>query len=178
MIGLPFSLEWGWIPLTKADNLECGSMSRLHLSELSYQCLWWLTYWLITYPLSGHYLNQCSLMNDKPLGMICNVKSPNVISYLTQNPVQQWLFDFLCLVKDNSCSTYDWSTLMENRGLLVRSLSVKLGWGMYTILRSHGKEMLSVSLVLCEGNPPVTGGFPSQRTSNVELFCLFVVGLN
>ena len=23
-------------------------------------------------------------------------------------------------------------------------------------------------LVLCEGDPPVTGGFPSQRASNVE----------
>ena len=28
---------------------------------------------------------------------------------------------------------------------------------------------------LCEGNPPVTGGFPSQRASNVELWCFFFV---
>ena len=32
-------------------------------------------------------------------------------------------------------------------------------------------EMLSTLLALCDGNPPVTGGFPSQRTSNVELCC-------
>ena len=27
---------------------------------------------------------------------------------------------------------------------------------------------------LCEGNPPVTGGFPSQRVSNVELSCISI----
>ena len=30
--------------------------------------------------------------------------------------------------------------------------------------------ILSAILVLCEGNPPVTGGFPSQRASNPELW--------
>ena len=29
-------------------------------------------------------------------------------------------------------------------------------------------ETLSALLALCEGNPPVTGGFPSQRTSNAD----------
>ena len=28
-------------------------------------------------------------------------------------------------------------------------------------------EMLSTLLALCEGNPPVTGGFPSQKDSAV-----------
>ena len=30
----------------------------------------------------------------------------------------------------------------------------------------HQMEMVSTLLALCEGNPPVTGGFPSQRASN------------
>ena len=30
-------------------------------------------------------------------------------------------------------------------------------------------EMLSALLVLCAGNPPVTSGFPLQRTSNAGL---------
>ena len=30
----------------------------------------------------------------------------------------------------------------------------------------RGKHKISVSPILCEGNPPVIGGFPSQRTSN------------
>ena len=32
-------------------------------------------------------------------------------------------------------------------------------------------ETLSALLALCEGNPPVTGGFPSQRSSNADLWC-------
>ena len=36
----------------------------------------------------------------------------------------------------------------------------------------HGDlKMLSAFLALCEGNPLVTGGFPSQRACNVEIFC-------
>ena len=36
----------------------------------------------------------------------------------------------------------------------------------------HDMETHSALLALCEGNPPFTGGFPSQRASNVELsFC-------
>ena len=36
-------------------------------------------------------------------------------------------------------------------------------------------ETLSASLALCERNPPVTGGFPSQRASNVDPGCFFDV---
>ena len=32
------------------------------------------------------------------------------------------------------------------------------------------KYQRSASLALCEGNPPVTSGFPSQRASNTEMF--------
>ena len=32
----------------------------------------------------------------------------------------------------------------------------------------HHVEMLSILLVFCEGNPPVTGGFPTQKTSSKE----------
>ena len=32
-------------------------------------------------------------------------------------------------------------------------------------------ESLSELLTPCEGNPPVTGGFPSQRASDVEPLC-------
>ena len=31
-------------------------------------------------------------------------------------------------------------------------------------------EKLSALLALCEENPPVTGGFPSQRVSDAELW--------
>ena len=32
------------------------------------------------------------------------------------------------------------------------------------------KHQSPVSLTLCEGDAPVTGGFPSQMTSNIEKF--------
>ena len=35
----------------------------------------------------------------------------------------------------------------------------------------HHTGTLSSSLVLCEGNLPVTGDFPSQRSSNAEPWC-------
>ena len=35
----------------------------------------------------------------------------------------------------------------------------------------HGMETLSALLALCGGNPPVTGGFPSQRGNNAERWC-------
>ena len=36
----------------------------------------------------------------------------------------------------------------------------------------HAMEAFSASLALCEGNPPVTGGFPSKRASSAECVSL------
>ena len=41
--------------------------------------------------------------------------------------------------------------------------------------RRHDKETLSTLLALCEGNPPVTDGFPSQWVSNVGLWFLLLL---
>ena len=35
----------------------------------------------------------------------------------------------------------------------------------------HDMETIAALLTLCEGNPPVTGAFPSQRVSHAELRC-------
>ena len=37
----------------------------------------------------------------------------------------------------------------------------------------HDMGILTALLALCEGNPPVTGDFPSQRANNAELWCCF-----
>ena len=40
------------------------------------------------------------------------------------------------------------------------------------LFRLKSKETwITALLALCEGKPPVTGGFPSQRASNVEIVC-------
>ena len=42
----------------------------------------------------------------------------------------------------------------------------------------HQMEILSTSLALCEGNPPVTGGFPSQRPVMCSFDVFFDLHLN
>ena len=42
----------------------------------------------------------------------------------------------------------------------------------------HEMETISMLLALCEGNAPVTGGFPSQRASNAAFDVLFDVDPN
>ena len=42
----------------------------------------------------------------------------------------------------------------------------------------HQMETVSALLALCEGNPPVIGGFPSQRDSNAGFDVFFNVCLN
>ena len=44
--------------------------------------------------------------------------------------------------------------------------------------RRHNVGILSALLGLCEGNPPVTSGVPSQRSTNAALFLLLVVTLH
>ena len=39
-------------------------------------------------------------------------------------------------------------------------------------------DTLSALLSLCEGNPPVNGGFPTQKHSDAESWCFFVVSPN
>ena len=42
-------------------------------------------------------------------------------------------------------------------------------WGIYSTLIHYHFPKSSLFLVICEGNPPVTGGFPPQRASNSEV---------
>ena len=53
------------------------------------------------------------------------------------------------------------------KGTIALGFQVMFAWG------RHHVKMLSALLTLCEGNPPVSGGFSSERVSNVELKCLF-----
>ena len=44
-------------------------------------------------------------------------------------------------------------------------------WLHYRTWWCHDMETISALLALYDGNPPITDKFPSQRTSNVELWC-------
>ena len=59
---------------------------------------------------------------------------------------------------------YSYGIILEITGNLNVCSAVSLNW-------HQRKHQMLASLALCEGNPPVTGGFPSQRASNVEHVC-------
>ena len=47
--------------------------------------------------------------------------------------------------------------------------------GKFTVTSWHVNAV--TLLAICEGNPPIAGGFPSQRTSNAELWFFVVVSI-
>ena len=78
--------------------------------------------------------------------------------------------------------SYWWSLSDQLQGLqtterILQPVS-RVGWGRWRFpgqVRSlwwrNEIETLSVSLTLCEGNPPVAGGFPSQRARDDDIWC-------
>ena len=56
--------------------------------------------------------------------------------------------------------------------------TIYIRWGSIKLLWRHQMETFSTLLALCEGNPPGTGRFPSQRASNADLWCYFIVSPN
>ena len=50
--------------------------------------------------------------------------------------------------------------------------SIKMPCYKYRTWWPHDMDTLSAFLALCIGNPPVTGGFPTQRASNAALWWL------
>ena len=45
-------------------------------------------------------------------------------------------------------------------------------------MTSWHRKKHCIFLTLCEGNPPATGRFPSQRANNIWLWCFIVVNRN
>ena len=56
-------------------------------------------------------------------------------------------------------------------------ISIDICWG-YKACWRHQMETFSALLALCEGNPPVTGGFPTQRPVTRSFDVFFGVRLN
>ena len=66
-------------------------------------------------------------------------------------------------------SNFHWRLLGSN----LQQISIASG-----PLWRHQTETFFALLSLCVGNQPGTGGFPSQRDSDADLWCFFVVSLN
>ena len=65
----------------------------------------------------------------------------------------------------------NWS--LQNHNKSQHMNRVHISWSLWR----HQMKTFPALLSLHAGNPPVTGGFPSQRVSNADLWCFFVVSL-
>ena len=57
-------------------------------------------------------------------------------------------------------------------------IKISSKWRHFCFIWRHPMEAVSALRALCEGNPPVTIGFPSQRTSNAGFDAFFDIILN
>ena len=98
------------------------------------------------------------------------------ITYYQPTLLPTCLIAFMCKIKQNAPQPPG-----ENQGkwagllMRTRQLFYTDGWDnttetYKTMMKSWHGNCFKL-LALCEGNPPVTGGFPSQRVSNAEFWC-------
>ena len=74
-------------------------------------------------------------------------------------------------ISDAENDSISWGFHEDNTQKLHHSYAESLSWW------RHQMEAVSALLALCAENPPVTGGFPAQRASNVGLDFFFDVSL-
>ena len=84
------------------------------------------------------------------------------------------------------CLIETWWALNQNQQIIMWLYNSDVTWESYGIsnhqqlncsstacsVLHQRKHQISVLLALCEGNPPVTGGFPSQRASDAEIISI------
>ena len=66
----------------------------------------------------------------------------------------------------------------DDMQIVILSVPIYSALMVFESLWHHQMERVSALLVLCKGNPLVTSGFPSQRSSNMDLWCSSVASLN
>ena len=89
-----------------------------------------------------------------------------LICYVTVARVEQVVVKGdICLL---TCVSITRVTLINFRSSPVETPELSISVSQSTWWR-HDRETFSALLALCEGNPPMTGGFPSQKASNAGL---------
>ena len=79
-------------------------------------------------------------------------------------------------IKNQSPSIYSCYGLAPNRRQAITwANDDPVHWHKYLTWWRHQMKAFSALLSLCEGNPPVTGGFPSHRDSNAELWYVSLI---
>ena len=91
----------------------------------------------------------------------------------------QWrgalMFSFICVWINDWVNNHEAGDLRRHRGhydVNVMKCMCTTGLTLFSWWR-HQKETFSALLVLCEGNPPVNDGFPSQRPVTRSFYIIF-----
>ena len=105
----------------------------------------------------------CTLIKSTCLNP-CWFSGPDLLFHFLPGPFNQFYLEKDFIIDD--CLR---SGDVINHKLCRPGLTFPLGWNKDSNVRvwwHHDKEMISALPALCEGNPPVIGGFPLQRASN------------
>ena len=94
------------------------------------------------------------------------------------------MFNFLYRVKDQVCAVYTLHLVIKKKDPITMT-SLWARWRLKSpafrlfvqpFVQTQIKEISKLRFTgLCEGNPLVTGGFPSQRTSNAENISIWCI---
>ena len=84
----------------------------------------------------------------------------------------RWTGLFIVRIWEKTDLCYNSAILNTCAEFSMRSMVVQ------QIIMISSNENIFCIMALCEGNPPVIGGFPSQRASNMDLRCSIVVSLS
>ena len=125
---------------------------------------------LINYPYRGHSHNITWHISPYRWGLWCHMVTPDF------DELKMYLI-FSAHDKNVDIVHHNMVSLLQNylekifHSSLVRITNMLSWW-------HHQMETFSMLLALCEGNPLVTGGFPSKEASDTELWCFLDLHLN
>ena len=107
----------------------------------------------------------------------------DIFIYHDSHELRGWLRSMpLCLLNVRPHVNIEVALILLAMDCLVMIVMISVLYMIWQINHSslwcHNIEMISILLALCEGNPLVTSGFPSQRASNSETFYDIFIYMN
>ena len=160
--------------LTRSSHVCCCHGSLPHQDISSH--VGWTFYFMI---LRGRISSTCTTWDGKLWKMEIQLWVFSKTNPAGQRLNNNWLFavDAVCLMifaHGFICALFCCGCSISSHQHIRLVLSFRISIATCT-WRRHDMDTLSALLALCEGNPPVTGGFLSQRASNAEIWCFFYI---
>ena len=134
------------------------------------QSLHWINCWN-NERLKGKNERMCGCWRNCFNSFLCDISILDDMwsQFLRRNKLSKWHFRLYSIVICCQRLPHCWGNIISGAAYETQSLR----WVVICFLRlrpwgCRGMETPSALLALCEGNPPVTDGFPSQRVSNAK----------